>query len=66
MKKTILTLIIGIIIGITVTVTATVLYSAKDIEYKDSNVEDAINDLYSIKDERDELFDLQANPKYLY
>ena len=47
-------IITGLIISIVVGVNATILYSAKDIEYKDTNVEEAINDLYGIKDELEE------------
>lgn len=53
MKKNILFTILGIILGICGTVSATLLYSAKDIEYKESNVQDAIDDLYSIKNDLD-------------
>lgn len=45
MKK-IFIFITGLLLGISVAVSATILYSAKDIEYKDTNVEEAINDLY--------------------
>lgn len=49
MKK-IFIFITGLLLGICVAVSATILYSAKDIEYKDTNVEEAINDLYDIVD----------------
>ena len=42
----------GLLFGFISFVSATILYSAKDIEYKDSNVQDAIDDLYTIANER--------------
>lgn len=49
--KNIVRYIIGFIVGISITVTATLLYSAKDVEYKNefsevNNVNEALNELY--------------------
>lgn len=51
--KNILMFISGFLFASLIYVSATLLYNAKDIEYKDTNVESAINDLYSIKDDLD-------------
>lgn len=60
MKSKIIFILLGIGLGISISVGAVYLYSAKDIEYTNfntdaTNVKDAIDDLYSIKDELEDV-----------
>lgn len=60
MKKIILSYIMGLITMLIVGVSAVYLYNAKDIEYKDSNVQDAIDDLYNKYNKHSISFDLDG------
>lgn len=54
-KNKMLLIILLIVIGMYIGVGATTLYYSNQVSYKDSNVENALNDLYSIKTDLDDL-----------